>query len=151
MVKYIKICFIILFFSNCGTGTFESIFPNDRIIFQTDKTEYFRYENINLRIENKTHSSFEIGLSCSTMLIMNYQIFNNNEWSKNQRFRYTSRRCPTIPVIFKDINKDSIYNYILDPVQINGLDTFRLVLHINFNNELKIDSVFSNQFQILIQ
>ena len=151
MIKYLKICFLILFFANCDTGTFESKFSEDEIIFQTDKMEYFRYENINLLIENKTNYNFEIGFKCSTMLIMNYQVLDNNKWSKNQRLRYSSLRCPTIPTIIKTINKDSIFNYILDPIQINGLDTFRLVLYTNYNNKLYTDSVFSNQFQILIQ
>ena len=150
MIKYFKICFLIFILVNCKSGTFESVYSEDEILFQTDRTEYFRYEDINIKIENKTNDSFEIAFWCSTLIKMNYQVLNDNEWSKNQKFKYTAIRCPTIPIIMKTIESDSIYNYTLSAGQIKGLDTFRLVLHVNFYTKSEIDSVFSNQFQIIL-
>ena len=96
-------------------------------------------------INNKSNFDIVLFLKCGAFLEMSYQKKENNVWSDNSWFWYTSARCLTLPDTLK---VDGTFNYSIASEMFESTGEFRLLLDYYDPIEDKVVNVYSNAFEI---
>lgn len=143
-----KILKYFIFFSliviGCNEPNIIEYSLND-INFLTSKRSYTELDNINIVINNKSNSDIVLFLKCGVFLEMSYQKKENNVWSDNLWFWYTSARCLTLSDTLK---VDGTFNYSIPSEIFESTGEFRLLLDYYDPIEDKVVNVVSNTFEI---
>ena len=136
--------FLFLIISCCGNIT-KNEKQLTQINFETDKSSYSRFDNIDISLANNTEYGLVIGLRCKKYLEMKYQKKELDSWSGNLEFWYKSLGCMTT---IDTIKPNSIFNYSMKSEIFDSTGIYRLVFNFYDPKEKKDEIKYSNEFEV---
>lgn len=133
----------IIFFISCQNSTNFEI--NYTVSLRTEKSSYQKMDSIKVILLNDSYSSIVIGLRCGNLLEMEYQKKVNNTWSENFPLWYLKLGCVTIS---DTLEAQKEFHFSIDYEIIDTAGTYRFVINYYVPEEKKLQTIFSNTFEI---